>query len=504
MHSRAPNVDLIRAGRGSLILASIVFVAAPVLLAGCVLLGFDGPRRVALITIFVVAAAALRAYVKWSSLMGFILITIMFVPIGRYSLPVTLPFQLEPYRVIVGVVLLGWLASMLVDPRVSFRGSNLHAPIYAFSIVIVLSLITNPARVEAFSGAVIKRLMFFGSFILLYLMIVSVIRRSDHVWLLMRILVGTGAVVGLSAVVESRTGFNVFDHLTRVMPFLRHGIDPNQTTDVSGYSRGGSIRAYASAQHPIALGAALVMLVPIAAILAYKTRQLRWWLAAAALSIGSMATLSRVSVIMLLVIVLVFVWHRPAAVRRFWPALLPLIVAVHFALPGTLGTLRDSFFPSGGLIAQQKKGGVGSGRWASLGPAIHNEFLPHPFLGEGFGTRITTNDGGIAANAPILDDEWMGVLAETGVLGTLSLIWILGRFVRRAGRVAKRDDSPEGWLLTAIVASVASFGFGMATYDAFSFTQATFLLFIVMALGVVLYEQTSKGVSAPPPVNENV
>ena len=58
--------------------------------------------------------------------------------------------------------------------------SRIRHPIYAFSIVIVLSLITNPARVETFSGAVIKRLMFFGSFILLYLMMdVGMLFLSD-------------------------------------------------------------------------------------------------------------------------------------------------------------------------------------------------------------------------------------------------------------------------------------------------------------------------------------
>ena len=88
----------------------------------------------------------------------------------------------------------------------------------------------------------------------------------------------------------------------------------------------------------------------------------------------------------------------------------------------------------------------------------------------------------------ILDDEWLGILAETGIAGMLALLWLFGRFVRRAGSVAKRSDSPEAWLLTAIVASVAAFGVGMATFDAFSFIQATFIFFILLALGGVLYE----------------
>jgi hypothetical protein len=496
MSARALRLELVRGGRRGSVASLIALIAAPILLAGSVVTGSDSPKRVALLACVVVVATTFRSYIKWSSLLAVILMTIMFIPIGRYSLPINLPFQLEPYRVIVGIVLLGWIASLLVDPRVKFRPSGLHVPVYAFSLVILLSLITNPSRVAEYNGEVVKRLMFFGSFILVYLMIASVVNSTDRIWLLVRYFVGAGAAVAFLAIVESRTGFNAFDHLTRVLPFLQQGIDPNQTADASGYSRGGSIRAYASAQHPIALGAALVMLVPISVALARKTRQRRWWLAAALLVIGSMATLARASIIMLLVIVLVFVRHRPAATKRLWPALLPLAIAIHIALPGTLGTLKDSFFPSDGLVAQQQKGGAGSGRLASLGPAIHNEFLPNPFFGEGFGTRITTNEpGGSKPNAPILDDEWVGVIAETGIAGTLTLLWVFGRFVRRAGRLAKEDESPEGWLLTAFVASVASFGVGMLTYDAFSFTQVTFLFFIVMAFGAALYERVLK--SAP-------
>jgi hypothetical protein len=489
MPAGAPRVEVVRGGRRGSAVSLIVLLAAPALLSVSVVAGSVGPRRIALLACLVGLAVTARSYLRWSSLVGLILFTIMFIPIGRYSLPMNLPFQLEPYRVIVGLVLLGWIASLMVDPSVNFRSSRLHVPVYAFSLVVVLSLVTNPVRLSDYNGIVVKRLMFFSSFVLLYLLIVTVIRTVDHVWLLVKILVASGAVVAFFAVYESRTGFNVFDHLNSVLPFLRKGIDPNQTADSSGYTRGGSTRAYASAQHPIALGAALVMLVPLSLALVRKTHQRRWWLAAAMLLIGSMATLSRVGIIMVVVVVVIFLRHRPVATKRLWPALLPLAVATHFALPGTLGTLKDSFFPKGGLVAQQQHGGKGSGRLATLGPALSNEFSPHPVFGEGFGTRVTTTDTGYAPNAPILDDEWLGVLTETGIAGVVTLVWMFVRFVRRAGRMAKEDDTPEGWLLTGIVAAVASFGVGMMTYDAFSFTQVTFLFFIVMAFGAVLYER---------------
>ncbi len=87
-------------------------------------------------------------------------------------------------------------------------------------------------------------------------------------------------------------------------------------------------------------------------------------------------------------------------------------------------------------------------------------------------------------NAPILDDQWLGVVCETGVAGTFALLWLFVRFIRRLWPAARDDDSPWGWLLMAAIASVTSFAVSMFFYDAFAFIQVTFMLFIVMGLGV--------------------
>ena len=58
--------------------------------------------------------------------------------------------------------------------------------------------------------------------------------------------------------------------------------------------------------------------------------------------------------------------------------------------------------------------------------------------------------------------------------------------MRRFGKEAKEDDSERGWLLASIAASVAAFAVGMFTYDAFSFIQVTFLMFILVGLGAAL------------------
>jgi O-antigen ligase len=190
---------------------------------------------------------------------------------------------------------------------------------------------------------------------------------------------------------------------------------------------------------------------------------------------------------MLLGIGIVYLWLRPRQTSKLWPLLPPLLIAIHLALPATLGAFKSAFFPRGGLIAEQETVVRGNeahsnNRIADIGPSMR-DFRRHPLLGQGFGSRIVL---GPHSNAPILDDQWLGTLLEVGLIGTLGWIVLFGRSVRRLGRVAKKDDSDRGWLAVALAASITAFAVGMLTYDAFSFIQVTLLAFIVLALGAIV------------------
>jgi O-antigen ligase len=242
---------------------------------------------------------------------------------------------------------------------------------------------------------------------------------------------------------------------------------------------------YGSAQHPLAFGAALALLMPLAIYCAQRTQQWRWRLAGVVMVLGIFATRSRTGIVMLLVIGIVYLVLRGRETRRFWPALVPLVLAIHFAVPGAIGTTWQSFFPEGGLLAQEKKNQVGSGRVATFGPVFHSEVTPNPILGEGYATRIVTPEAGADVPlAPITDDMWLSILAETGIVGAYMLGWLFVRATRRFGRAARRDHSPRGWLLVGTAAAVVAYAIGMLTYDSFAFIQVTFLLFFVLAIGV--------------------
>jgi O-antigen ligase len=229
------------------------------------------------------------------------------------------------------------------------------------------------------------------------------------------------------------------------------------------------------------------MLIPLAIYLFRKTGHRRWLLAMVLLLIGALSTVSRTGVLMLVTLAIVFLWLKPKETKRCWPALLPLLLATHFVLPGTLGPLKNSFFPAGGLVAEQEasKGTRGSGRIADLGPSLR-EATHHPILGEGFGTRIV--DFG-RENAPILDDQWLGTLLETGLAGVVAVMWLFVRSVRRLARRAREDDSDDSWLAAALGAAISAYAVGMLTYDAFAFIQVTFVMFVMLGIVAALLAQ---------------
>lgn len=504
--TRAP--DRSRGSRRPAIVAMVVGAGALAALA----LGAPAPL-VGVASALVILVGVLGANaISWPAQIGVVLLVILLVPIRRFEVPLGLPFELEPYRILVALLAVAWVTSLLIDPGVRLRRSGFEGPILAFALAIVASLATNLDSATAEQENVVKSLLFFASFFVLFYAVVSLVHTQRVLDGLLGTLVLGGALVGLFAVIESRTGWNAFDSVGRSIPFLEPAPDV-----VDEQTRGGRLRVLSSAQHPIALGAALVMLLPLALYLAKRSvashaRSL-WWVATACIGLGAVATVSRTSILMLMAVATVFLILRPRPTARWLAiALVPAAVVVHVALPGTIGAFRQAFFPAGGLVADQSTsvGQDGQGRLADLGPAFE-AFSQRPLVGQGFATRAPVSGPQLAETldplAPsidgqILDNQWLGMLLETGILGVAAFLWLVLAAAVAFGREARRHSGPRGLMLVSIAASVSAFGVGMFFFDAFAFVQVTLLFFVLLALGAsgVLLGRALPGPSEGDPV----
>lgn len=436
------------------------------------------------VAVVAATAAWMPQLVRWRSLLTGLLLVILFIPIKRYNIPGGLPFDLEPYRVVVAAIAVIWVLALLADPRIRLRRSGLEIPLAAILFFSLLSDVVNLDRVRPLSNEIFKGQTFFLSFFIVFALVVSLVRTRTDVDYFVRVLAIGGAILSFFGIIERRTGYNVFDHLGTVLPFLHF--------EGSGeHLRSGRLRIVGSSQHPIALGVLLVILLPLAIYLA--RRHGRWWLGVAALYvIAIFTTASRTGIIGIAVVGIVYLFLQRRTVLRAWPLVFPLLVVIHFVAPGAIGTIRQTLDPTT-LLAEQSTVVAGndayaSGRLTDVRPTLE-EWSQKPLLGQGFGTRIVT---GSNPNARLLDNQWLGTLLETGYLGICAWLTLFVLVIRRLWRAAvDAGSSSDGWLLTGFAASITASAISMAFYDALSFVQNIFVLFIMLALAAVLLNPRS-------------
>jgi polysaccharide biosynthesis protein PslJ len=402
-------------------------------------------------------------------------------------------FQLAPYRIFVMVMLIGWLLALFVDPRVRARKTQFDGPILLIVIATFGSIVFNPTRVFETNSFVIKSLILFVSLTAFIYVVASVVRTRETIDRIFKILVLSGVVVAVGAIIERHMNYNIFNHLHRFLPMMTF----NSGAELTNLLRNGAFRAIASAGHPIELSNDMAMLTPIAAYLGIRGSKW-WWSAVLVLLLGNLSTGSRTGIIGLLVVLLVFICMRPRETLRCWPALIPLLVTVQLVMPHAISGTISSFFPKGGLIAQQSQTFAAHGqiqqasRLSRIGPQLRETFAKHnEFFGFGNGTAIVgrtcLNCGPTAGseqdNAQILDDQWLGILLNTGLVGFAAWLWFFTRVIRRlSGRAKLERGTQEGWLPVTLAASIACYAIAMYFYDALGFMQATVTMYLLVGL----------------------
>jgi O-antigen ligase len=143
-------------------------------------------------------------------------------------------------------------------------------------------------------------------------------------------------------------------------------------------------------------------------------------------------------------------------------------VVMRLFIPGLVGTLFSLFDNLSGDPSIQHR----TQDYARADVQI----AMHPVLGRGFGTYLPQKYGP-------LDNQYLGTLVETGIIGLAALIFILLAGVYAALRIRMTAKDPViRDLGQTLIASLSVIIVADATYDAFGFIMATGMCFMLVGI----------------------
>lgn len=287
---------------------------------------------------------------------------------------------------------------------------------------------------------------------------VASLHRLD---VLLRRIVALGAGLATLGMVQFFTGQLLTDRI--VVP----GLSVNTTLQAA--QRQGFFRPAGTATHPIEFGVVLAMLLPVAlhyAMTPSGRGRVRTWYPAGAIAMAILLSISRSAVLAAVVALLLLLPTWPKRRRRVSGGLGSLLLLIVFVVvPGLLGTFRDLIFGINADSSALSRTGSYETAWRFI--------RLDPIFGRGFGTFLPSYR--------ILDNQYLGVTIETGLVGLACLVALfvagvaVGVRLRRSGQGTAAAD-----LAQSLAASVAAGACGFATFDAFSFPMVAGLMATVL------------------------
>ena len=354
--------------------------------------------------------------------------------------------------------------------RIYRRGSwtAFSQPVRNASLVLFLVLLAvyansmlgpiEPASVSAADNGMLRAAAWVGIVVVAN----DGIRDLDAVRTLLRRLTVLAALVAGLALLQFASRDLIIDRLS--VP----GLTLNSA--VLGLAeRNGLSRAPGTALSPIELGVVLAMVLPAAATFALSGRRpLLSWLAVGTMSLAIFLSISRAALLAALVAVVCMlpVWSR----RVRWAAAgfgLATFAFVYVSVPGLLGAFGSLFLG----ISTDPSALSRTDSYEAAGVF----FARHPLMGRGFGTFVP--------EYRILDNQWLLLAIETGLLGITTFSAVLGLAVvvaRRARLVLALEVDQQ--LAQSLLAGTVAGASGMFFFDALSFPMAAGVLFLMVGL----------------------
>lgn len=409
--------------------------------------------------------------VPW--LLAAFLAMLWLLPFDAIDLRVQLPFDGKLDRAALALLVLVWLAALLSAERGGprLRGSRLNRAVLAFAAVAVASVLLNIGRIELLGEGdlAIKKLALLASYIAFFFVVSSSLRLGElrNFTLLF---VGLACLAALGTIWEYRADFNAFyEWAGRLLPAELFSVAPDRANPV--FERPAVTGPTA---HGLAITAMLTFALPFAvsSALAAEERRTRllYLLAAAILLTGSIATIRKTAAIVPVAAILTLLAFRPREMARLWPAALLIVAMMPILAPDAAGQVKSQLES---VATHQST----HGRTADY-DAIQPDLLAHRTFGRGYGTYDHDEHR-------LLDNQYLGVLISTGLVGLATFIAMVLGVVLIAIRPIRSRDPVRGPPALAAAATAIAFGVVAALFDVLAFPQVPYLFFFVAGMVVV-------------------
>lgn len=406
-----------------------------------------------------------------------VLIAVIFlIPFNDIQLNVSLPIDLKFDRLVLPFIIGTWALVLAAGgPNApKLRLTWIHVALGAVVAVAFLSLVLDARGLNQtleFDTS-IKKLTLLASYVSLFVVVASVVRRTEvHAFMTLTLLLAIATALGM--ILEYRFEYNPFYSISdTVLP----GIFQVGIIDPSGIDEIGRRAVQGPAQVPLEAVAMLAMALPIALVRLLQTGRTRdrilYALAAAMLLAAMVATFRKTAFLAPISVCLTLAYFRRRELLKLAPLGVVLVLVIQVLSPGALSAVASQL--------NSKRLGVTtvSDRTADY-DAIRPDVWSHLAFGRGYGSYEHTS-------YRVLDMELLRQLIEVGVIGLLAYIMLVVAVVAVARgpiRARRSDDSP----VALVVAAVAVCFLMVSTlFDVMSFPHVPYLFLLMAALLAVM------------------
>jgi hypothetical protein len=402
------------------------------------------------------------------------------VPFNTIMLHSSGPIDLQLDRLALPIIAAVWVMSIALGGREApqLRITAAHVAFIAFVLLSALSIVVN-ARSLNFTrelGGSVKQLSLLLAYLLFFVMITSIVRRSE-VRAFLKFTFWLAIICAVGTIWEYHTSYNVFYGVTNKLPgALFTTVD---LSNVTGVDEIGRRLTRGPAQIGLEVTAMLAMALPIAivALLNAKRRGERIWYALAICLIlaATLSTYKKTALIAPVTAIAVLVAFRPRRLLRLAPLGLVVLVIVHALSPGALGSVLVQLGP-------QRFHAVSTVNDRTNDyDAVRPDFFTHPILGRGFGAYSKVG-------YRILDNEVLGLLVMVGAVGVAAFVAVMFTVIAVARRPIRIRDPISATPALVAAAAAAVFLVVSLLFDSMAFPHAPYVFLSLAGLAAASYQ----------------